>query len=449
MKFQFHLSLALLAALLTAFLVPSEARTQERIVGGTKTPVDTYKWIVALANTGSPSLFYRQFCGASLIAPDWVLTAAHCVEGETAGRLQVVVGLTDLEDTSSAEIRGVKGIFRHPGFRDLGGDLVNDMALLLLDSPVNSITPVAYARSATAAPVGSMVRALGWGDTRSNPRYPTELHQVDLKLVPMATARRSYRSRVLNARHLAAMASGKDTCSGDSGGPIFDLDGQSGNPLLVGVTSYGIDCAVPEIPGIYANVGNYGSWLDAFLAQPLAGDPDLSVYGIGRHIANGTTSVTRSNGTNFGRPVRARRTVRKRFVLTNPGGAPLAIDRIHTTNRKFRVAAAPSYVFSGGSALVTISFRHPGSSRRGLAKGRLIIRSNDPDAPTYSFSLLARYVKVKRSSASPWRRSAKGWQGRIRPSHRRLGDDPVPARTARSSPRGAAPGGAEAMNAMR
>lgn len=372
--------------------VPSLTLGQARIVGGSKAPENTYRWIVALADSGSGSLYDRQFCGASLISEDWVLTAAHCVEGEVAARLQVVVGLTDLEDTSSAEIRGVRGIYIHPGYADVQGDLINDVALLLLDSPVTNIAPITYARSPFAAPAGTSVRAIGWGDTLANPRYPTELRMVDLDVVSIAFANRAYGVNRYDNRHLAAMGTGKDTCSGDSGGPLFDLDGDGGDPLLVGVTSFGLDCAQRGIPGIYANVGNYATWIDAFLPYGSGSDPVAELRGNGQLIPSGSGSPLARNFTDFGRPVSAGRTRIRRFVISNGTGAiPLSISGIRFSNRAFTAASTPTYVFSGGSAVVTVRYRAPYSWRGGRSQSRMSILNNDPTKPYYVATLRARY----------------------------------------------------------
>lgn len=383
---------------IVAFLISScpvlfgSEGAQPRIVGGTKAPATAYPWMVALADKTGGDLFDRQFCGGSLIAPRWVLTAAHCVEGEIASDLQVVMGFNDLDDTSGAVVRGVKAFFVHPGYADIRGDLVNDLALLYLDAPVNSITPVAFSRSVSPLSVGETIRAIGWGDTQSSPRYPTELRQVDLAIESISRARQVYGSNQLNQRHLAAIGNGRDTCGGDSGGPLFDLDGDGGDPLILGITSFGLRCAQRGVPGIYTNVGYYSDWIDTFLSLPTSGDPIAELSGLGVPIANPSYSPNRVNGTHLGRKVRSGRTVTRRFGLSNLNGTfPLSVEKAVSTSRNFSLSAPP-YVLAGESGVVSLRFRAPFTFRRNARSlSRVTLRLNDPGNPAYVFRVLGRY----------------------------------------------------------
>lgn len=398
-----NFSTSLFFSLLT-LAIPLSSGAQSKIIGGTKANDAAYPWMAAVARSNDQSLFQRQFCGGSLIAPDWILTAAHCVEGEVPEGLQILVNFTDLSDSSGAEIRGVKGIYLHPSFRDTGGDLYNDVALILLDAPIdiNTVTPIAVATSPYAVTTGAGVRAIGWGDTKSSPRYPNELQEVDLSIASITSARKIYGVSNLDNRHLAAIASGKDTCAGDSGGPLFDPDGAAAglSPLLVGITSYGLGCAKPDIPGIYTNVGNYFSWISAFLAQPTDVDPVITLAGKGRPILNGTSRTNKRNGTSFGRRVRAGRTVVRKYAVSNaPGSLPLSLSKTSTSGRAFKIRSAPPpYLFGGSTGRISVSFRAPVTSRNGKSRATLRIRTNAPAAFYYSFRLEAKFRKSKKKS---------------------------------------------------
>src|SRR5688500_12911197 len=87
--------------------LPSRADIQPRIVGGTPTTKDKYPWMVALTTAGNSDLFDAQFCGGALIHPYWVVTAAHCVEEETASSMDVVVGAHNLQTDSAASVQRI------------------------------------------------------------------------------------------------------------------------------------------------------------------------------------------------------------------------------------------------------------------------------------------------------------------------------------------------------
>lgn len=379
---------------LLALAAPLSSMGQSKIVGGTR--AGSYPWMAAVANTTGGTLFDRQFCGGSLIAPDWILTAAHCLEGEVAEGLQILVNFNDLEDSSGAVIRGVKGIYIHPSYRDVSGDLYNDIALILLDAPINTVTPINVATTPVAVTTGASVRAIGWGDTESSPRFPTELQEVDLAIASITSARQAYGVSNLDNRHLAAIASGRDTCGGDSGGPLFDLDGANGgtSPLLVGITSYGLGCAVRDIPGIYANVGNFFPWISAFLAQPTDVDAVVNLTGKGTPITNGSLGTSTINGTNFGRRVRAGRTVVRQFSISNAAGSlPLSLPITRTSGKAFNVRSSPPYLFGGTTGTINVSYRAPVSFRNGKSRTFLSVRTNDPTALSYGFRLEAKFRK--------------------------------------------------------
>lgn len=260
----------LLPALLTTSVAlavdrPTEsgriAPTREvaRIVGGSTAPVGAYPWMTALVARGYTAV-NGQFCGGALVHPQWVLTAAHCVEGSTAASMDVVVGAHDLRNTSQGVRIGVTQIIRHPQYGTVNGELANDFALLKLAQPATGVTPLGLVDQASQVAAGTAVRAIGWGTTAENGSSSPVLLQVDMGLISLDQARLFYPG--LSSVHLAAgvAGGGKDTCQGDSGGPLLVSDGK-GSWLHAGAVSYGEGCARPEIPGIYANTLTFRSWI--------------------------------------------------------------------------------------------------------------------------------------------------------------------------------------------
>ncbi|MAS91727.1 MAG: hypothetical protein CMO55_00910 [Verrucomicrobiales bacterium] len=377
----------------------SQVSGQSKIVGGEDAANGAYPWMVALVKKAAPDPFQGQFCGGSLIHENWVLTAAHCVDSMKAEDIEVWVGAHDLSNTTGAERRDIRAIYIHENyFSDFSGVLYNDVAFLLLESPVDTITPVAYAKTPADVNAGDLVRAIGWGDTKSNPQFPTILQQVDVNIRSIAEANSLYGFDSLDSRHIAANASGKDSCQGDSGGPLFDADGDEGKPLVIGITSFGAGCAETE-PGIYANVGNYKSLIDSFVTSSAIDDPDASIRGKGQPIANGSNRAKRSNGTFLPGRIRGGKSKATTFAIRNSDTSiPLSIESVSSSNKHFTVKRAPSYVFGGDRAAITVKFRAPQKNRK--IKSRITVRTNDPVKPVFSFVIQAKSKRNIRLSKS-------------------------------------------------
>jgi len=123
-----QLKRSLLGASIALAVTQTYAIPQTRIIGGTESTSQSYPWMVSLKSNG------QHFCGASLIDKQWVMTAAHCVEQETAGGVSVVVGEYNTEQADIGEqSRQVSQIIIHPQYGD-----DNDIALLKLASPVGN-----------------------------------------------------------------------------------------------------------------------------------------------------------------------------------------------------------------------------------------------------------------------------------------------------------------------
>lgn len=221
------------------------------IVGGRVAPSAAYPWMTALYVS-------RTFqCGAVLVAPSWVLTAAHCASPRDTAHLSVLIGQSDRTHGIGGEWRSVTSVQRHPKYvyaRD--GRPAYDVALLHLDRPsTKSPVLLATTRERRLWQPPAIVRALGWGalSQRSRARVAT-LRQVDLGVQPNARMSRAYGRGFSATTMLGAgpWKGGRDTCSGDSGGPLVVGKGRSW--YLVGITSWGDGCARAGKPGVYARV---------------------------------------------------------------------------------------------------------------------------------------------------------------------------------------------------
>jgi len=238
---------------------------EDRIVGGVNTNISTVPWQISLQTTGG-----FHFCGGSIIDDEWILTAAHCVQGSSAASMRIEAGVTLL--SASGQVRNVAQIYVAPGY---DGDTTNgkDVALLRLSSPLSLNANVAVVELATEADAASFAPGdtglvSGWGTLSAGGPSPNNLQSVSVPIVSNAQAAAAYGASNVTADQLAAGAlgvGGVDACQGDSGGPLV-VSSPSG-PLLAGVVSWGNGCGLPNFPGMYARVASFTSWIDATMGN--------------------------------------------------------------------------------------------------------------------------------------------------------------------------------------
>jgi hypothetical protein len=233
-------------------------RPLPRIVGGKAAADGEYPWMVALVDPAEPDNYDALFCGGSLIHPRWVLTAAHCVEGQRAEDIEVVVGATDLDDPGDGQRIAVAEVIIAPGYNAYTSD--SDFALLRLEAPASGTLMPLLDDPALAAP-GVLATVIGWGDTTNGRgNYPTRLQEVDVPVVDLAVANASaeYEGTLTENMLPAGFAEGgKDSCSGDSGGPLMVPSPLAPGWMQAGVVSFGAGCALPDVYGIYTRIGNF------------------------------------------------------------------------------------------------------------------------------------------------------------------------------------------------
>lgn len=262
----------------TSFLaVIASVSPSPAIVGGSLVPSDTtYPWTAAIYTGSSPTT--GQFCGGTLVAPDVVVTAAHCTEEllnnlatdlpgdpfrlrDPAGlRLEVMVGSRRLVP-GRGETRYVAEVHEHPTV---------DLAVLELESPV-TIAPIGYLHPASAEELdapGVMATIIGWGATSEGGDGSTTLKHAQVPIISDASCGQAYAdpSWGWNASEMICAGydeGGTDTCQGDSGGPMV-VQRPSGEWVLAGATSFGQGCARAGWPGVYAELRAAAAFIDQY-----------------------------------------------------------------------------------------------------------------------------------------------------------------------------------------
>ena len=242
-----------------------QGRAAENTTGKTPAAPGEQPWMVALVDSSTRNAYDGQFCGASLIAPQWVLTAAHCVEENSSPEeIDAVIGRYQLSSNNGDRITAAE-VYIHEGYNNYEDGEDNDIALIKLSRPAASGTPIQLIEGANeyVDDPGALARVTGWGVLSDNSDYaPDKLHGVDVPVVTQAICKTSYGDELLPDGLCAGVAEGgKDSCRGDSGGPLVAKD-RNGNPIQIGVVSWGDECGAPGVYGVYARLTEYETWVD-------------------------------------------------------------------------------------------------------------------------------------------------------------------------------------------
>mgnify|MGYP003729833353 CR=1 FL=1 len=236
-----------------------------RIVGGLEAIKHSWPWVVRI-------YFGYTGCGGTIIDDNTVVTAAHCCRGYDTrlDRIKVVVGehSTAVWDLGQFTI-GVRGMHIHPEYHSVTfkNDIcvlqTNDMHLRLR----HTAAPACLPPSSWHPDVGTRCYAAGWGRMDLN-KPSVVLQEVDLDVISDERCEQTPNAgtfipgQMFCAGHLSG---GKDACQGDSGGPLICV--KDDQPILVGVTSWGLGCGRPNSPGVWTKVTTYTKWIRTLMSN--------------------------------------------------------------------------------------------------------------------------------------------------------------------------------------
>ncbi|XP_046401603.1 uncharacterized protein LOC124167663 [Ischnura elegans] len=257
----------------------------DKIIGGTVANLKQYPWLALLQYQTEYGLQF--LCGGALIGNRYVLTAAHCVTGLKFRVKLVSLRLgeqnidTDPDCISKSgkklcgepvQVFKIAKVIRHPQYQPSSRDRHHDIALIRLDREAqitDYVIPICLPTGAAVQKryeAESMIVA-GWGRTEKRVPSPVKLW-VSVPVVPLSDCQAIYRQEtsLIPDQMCAGGKRGKDSCRGDSGGPLMTVEmlpgRQGAHWTAVGVVSRGPEyCGSNGLPAIYTRVGAYMQWI--------------------------------------------------------------------------------------------------------------------------------------------------------------------------------------------
>merc|ERR1712172_250672 len=256
--------------------MPTFMLSSDRIVGGVDAPT-MIPWQVSV-RSGTFA-----FCGATILDASTILCAAHCFYQSSASGKSIRAGST--QKSSGGQIRNIASIVwnTNAGQTYNPGTLDNDFVILKLESPLElnaDVQPACLPSSAAYLDVSSTEERCftsGWGTLSPGGSTPEGLKFVRVPAITNAACNNDYGGSITDSMICGGYpgVGGKDACQGDSGGPFVCNDG--GKAVIAGVVSWGISCALPTHPGVYARTTYVLDWIESQMSGGTPPAPPTTV----------------------------------------------------------------------------------------------------------------------------------------------------------------------------
>jgi hypothetical protein len=235
------------------------------IIGGSRVSKAQYHVAISLEDESGE---FETICGGALLSQNWVITAAHCLEGLSEKKLYVTKGVTQRPLIQSFK-KLITAVIPHPHYDSV--KIKNDIALLYIgleeDQEIQEIS-LDLPKNWKTSPL----MAVRFGNTSSfGSLFSDYLEVVNLKFLPRKDCESShpfYKKLGINKGQICTTSTegfGRDTCQGDSGGPL--VIEREGVIHLVGITSYGLGCAQKNLPGVSTYISFHKKWINRTISD--------------------------------------------------------------------------------------------------------------------------------------------------------------------------------------
>jgi len=230
-----------------------------------------------LLNPAIADPFQAQFCGGTVVAARWVVTAYHCVDGLSPAHVQVALNVANLSAVTPDKRIPVVAIRRYPVVWPTANSLWGDLAMLQIDRDAG-VTPMPLVLAGGLSSdtyAGTPASIAGWGRLSEGGPFPDALQEAtvsvgtDSACRSLMTAGPYYAYNEGSEVCAGYVNGGVDSCSGDSGGPL--AVGPPSARVLLGVTAWGIGCARPFYPGVYVDLTSaaFRDWICTWAQSPV------------------------------------------------------------------------------------------------------------------------------------------------------------------------------------
>ncbi|CAH1954511.1 unnamed protein product [Acanthoscelides obtectus] len=267
-------------------VLPKNCGTQKltlksRVVGGKEAELGEFPWMARILHKNRYN--FKSFgCSGFLIHSKYVITAAHCVHDkflEVRGKVYAVhLGEHNIETevdcmhgicADPPQVSRVAKVIVHPDYNPNERSQYNDIAILYLKKGMkvtNFIRPICLLEDPSQKPHKYIVS--GWGKTEQD-RVSAVKMKVDLPYIEKENCKQSYKAlgmELIESQTCAGGEAGKDSCNGDSGGPLM-MTTNGTVWFAAGIVSYGIGCGMENWAGVYSDIPSFIPWIKTVIVE--------------------------------------------------------------------------------------------------------------------------------------------------------------------------------------